>query len=108
MGAEEIIAALADRSAIEQNVHDVKEVYGSGQQPVRNMWCRVTCWNLCLWLHTGKRWSWRRSGETLKQRGDRPWDAPARRPSHAERFNTLTKHVFQETWFLLPRVQRAK
>ena len=104
-----IIEAVADRSAIEQNFHDVKEVHGSGQQQVRNVWCNVACWNLCLWLHTlVELWSWRRSGTTLKQRADRPWDEPSRRPSHADRLKTLRKHVLRESFSRLPRFQRSK
>ena len=34
----EIVEAFADRAAIEQVFHDVKEVWGSGQQQVRNLW----------------------------------------------------------------------
>jgi hypothetical protein len=109
VSAETIIEAVADRSAIEQNFHDVKEVHGSGQQQVRNVWCNVACWNLCLWLHTlVELWSWRRSGTTLKQRADRPWDEPSRRPSHADRLKTLKKHVLRESFSKLPRFQRSK
>lgn len=109
VGAATIIEAVADRSAIEQNFHDVKEVHGSGQQQVRNVWCSVACWNLCLWLHTLlELWSWRRSGTTLKQRADRPWDDPSRRPSHADRLKTLRKQVLRESFSALPRPQRAK
>lgn len=107
--AETIIESVADRSAIEQNFHDVKEVHGAGQQQVRNVWCNVACWNLCLWLHTlVELWSWRRSGTTLRQRSDRPWDEPSRRPSHADRFKTLRKQVLQESFSALPRPHRAK
>ena len=107
--AETIIESVADRSAIEQNFHDVKEVHGAGQQQVRNVWCNVACWNLCLWVHTlVELWSWRRSGTTLKQRADRPWDKPSRRPSHADRLKTLKKHVLRQTFSTLPRQQRAK
>ena len=68
VSAETIIESVADRAAIEQNFHDVKEVHGSGQQQVRNLWASVACWNLCLWLHTlVELWSWRRSAATLKQ-----------------------------------------
>jgi hypothetical protein len=98
----------ADRSAIEQNFHDVKEVHAAGEQQVRNVWCNVACWNLCLWLHTMvELWSWRRSGTTLKQRDDRPWDAPTRRPSHADRLKTLKQHTLCETFSALPRRQRS-
>lgn len=109
VSAETIIEAVADRSAIEQNFHDVKEVHGSGQQQVRNVWCNVACWNLCLWLHTLlELWSWRRSEATLKQRADRPWDDLTRRPSHADRLKTLRKQVFQASFSRLPRLQRMK
>lgn len=106
---ETIIEAVADRSAIEQNFHDVKEVHGSGQQQVRNVWCNVACWNLCLWLHTlVELWSWRRSERTLKQRSDRPWDDSSRRPSHADRLKTLRKQVVHESFLQLPGSQRSK
>jgi len=109
VSAETIIEAVADRSAIEQNFHDVKEVHGSGQQQIRNVWCNVACWNLCLWLHTLlELWSWRRAGATLKQRADRPWDDLTRRPSHADRLKTLRKQVFQASFSRLPRLQRMK
>ena len=36
--AVEIIEAFADRATIEQDFHDVKEVWGAGQQQVRNIW----------------------------------------------------------------------
>ena len=49
---EATLEALSDGFAIGQNFHDVKAVYGSGQQQVRNVWCNVACWNLCLWLHS--------------------------------------------------------
>lgn len=104
VSAATIIEAVADRSAIEQNFHDVKEVHGAGQQQVRNVWCNVACWNLCLWLHTIiELWSWRRSENTLKQRDDRPWDNLDRRPSHADRLKTLRKQVLRESFFALPR-----
>jgi len=106
--AETIIESVADRSAIEQNFDDVKEVHGAGEQQVRNVWCNVACWNLCLWLHTiVELWSWKRSGKTLRQRNDRPWDDPVRRPSHADRLKTLKKHSLRETFSGLPRPLRA-
>lgn len=106
--AEMIIESVADRAAIEQNFHDVKEIHGAGEQQVRNVWCNVACWNLCLWMHTiVELWSWRRSGNTLKQRDDRPWDDASRRPSHADRLKTLKKHTLRETFSRMPRHQRA-
>jgi len=49
---EMIKESLADRSATEQKFHDVQEVHRAGEQPARNVWCNVACWNLCLWLLT--------------------------------------------------------
>ena len=48
VSVETNIKGVADRAAIEQNFHNVKEVHGAGQQQVRNVWSNVACWNLCL------------------------------------------------------------
>src|SRR5271163_2132498 len=48
----EIVEAFADRAAIEQDFHDVKEVWGAGQQQVRNIWTNVAVFNLNLWVQT--------------------------------------------------------
>jgi len=50
--AVEIIEAFADRATIEQDFHDVKEVWGAGQQQVRNIWCNLAVYHLNLWMHT--------------------------------------------------------
>jgi len=68
-GVREIIEIFADRSAIEQVFHDVKEVWGSGQQQVRNLWSNIGCWHLNLWLHTlVELWAWTRSAQQLTHR----------------------------------------
>lgn len=86
----EIIESFADRAAIEQVFHDVKEVWGSGQQQVRNVWANIACWHLNLWLHTlVELWSWNKSAQDLTHRDDSPWDDPDRRPSHADRRKAL-------------------
>ena len=36
----DILEAFADRATIEQDFRDVKEVWGAGQQQVRNIWTR--------------------------------------------------------------------
>ncbi len=88
--AREIIEAFADRSAIEQVFHDVKEVWGSGQQQVRNLWSSIGVWHVNLWLHTlVELWAWDRPAEELVHRADSPWDDSARRPSHADRRKAL-------------------
>lgn len=86
----EILEAFADRAAIEQVFHDVKEVWGSGQQQVRNLWANIGVWHLNLWMHTlTELWAWRRSHKHLTRRDDSPWDTPLRRPSHADRRKAL-------------------
>lgn len=92
----EIIEAFADRAGIEQVFHDVKEVWGSGQQQVRNLWTNIACWHINLWLHTlVELWAWDRSGEELVRRDDSPWDDASRRPSHADRRKSLLAACLQ-------------
>ena len=43
---QDILEAVADRWAIEEHFHDVKEVWGAGQQQVRNVWSSLGCWQL--------------------------------------------------------------
>lgn len=87
---QEIIETFADRSAIEQVFHDVKEVWGSGQQQVRNLWSNIAVWHINLWLHTlVELWAWNRTVSELVHREDSPWDSSERRPSHADRRKAL-------------------
>jgi hypothetical protein len=86
----DILEAFADRAAIEQVFHDVKEVWGSDQQQVRNLWANIGAWHLNLWMHTlVELWAWDRPGRQLRQRDDSPWDNAERRPSHADRRKAL-------------------
>ena len=96
----EILEAFADRATIEQDFHDVKEVWGSGQQQVRNIWNNLAVYNLNLWMHTlVELWAWNKSGTELVDRSDSPWDDPDRRPSHANRRKALRKYIRQnELW----------
>ncbi len=92
----EIIEAFADRATIEQDFHDVKEVWGSGQQQVRNIWTNVAVYNLNLWMHTlVELWAWDKSHDELCDRSDSPWDDAGRRPSHANRRNALRRHILR-------------
>ena len=84
------------------NRHDVKEVWGSGQQQVRNIWTNLAVYNLNLWMHTlVEIWAWRRSGGQLVDRGDSPWDDPERRPSHANRRKALRAQIMQGELFTI-------
>lgn len=92
----EILEAFADRATIEQDFHDVKEVWGTGQQQVRNIWTNLAVYNLNLWIHTlVELWSWNMSHQALCDRSDSPWDNPDRRPSHADRRKALRQHIMQ-------------
>ena len=107
---QEILEAFADRATIEQDFHDVKEVWGSGQQQVRNIWSNLAVYNLNLWMHTlVELWAWDKSGRQLVDRSDSPWDDAERRPSHADRRKALRQYILRTelsaitTAWLLPR-----
>lgn len=92
----EIVEAFADRATIEQDFHDVKEVWGAGQQQVRNIWTNVAVYHLNLWMHTlVELRAWNRPHKELCDRRDSPWDDPERRPSHADRRKALRRHILQ-------------
>jgi hypothetical protein len=104
---EEILRAVADRGAIEQDFHDVKEVHGAGQQQVRHIFANLAVFNLNLWLHTLiELWAWEKPAKKLCDRSASPWDDPERRPSHADRRNALRRECIQQV-ISLPRVQAA-
>jgi len=93
---QEILEAFADRATIEQDFHDVKEVWGSGQQQVRNIWNNLAVYNLNLWMHTlVELWAWDQSDEQLIDRSDSPWDDAERRPSHANRRKALREQIMR-------------
>jgi hypothetical protein len=82
----EILEAAASPWAIEEQFHDVKQVWGAGEQQVRNVWSNIACWNLSQWMFTLLEWcAWDQPHATLSDRSARPWDNPDRRPSHADR-----------------------
>ena len=92
----EILEAFADRAAIEQDFHDIKEVWGTGQQQVRNIWTNVAVYHLNLWMHTlVELWAWGRKRGALGDRHDSPWDDAERRPSHADRRKSLRRIIMQ-------------
>ena len=92
----EILEAFADRATIEQDFHDVKEIWGTGQQQVRNIWTNLAVFNLNLWMHTlVELWSWTKNHNELRDRSDSPWDDPERRPSHANRRKALRQEIMR-------------
>lgn len=96
----DILEAVADRSSVEQVFHDVKEVHGTGQQQLRNVWANVAAFNLILWMHTLiELWAWRKPQSELCDRSRSPWDKAARRPSHADRRNALRRESLGAGFF---------
>jgi len=92
----EILEAVADRSALEQVYHDVKEVHGVGQAQTRNYWSNVGVFHLKLWLHTLiELWAWHKPMKELVDRRLSPWDDADRRPSHADRRNALRRQCLE-------------
>ena len=105
VSAKEIVEAFADRATIEQDFHDVKEVWGTGQQQVRNIWNNLAVYNLNLWMHTlVEIWSWDQSHRQLVDRSTSPWDDSERRPSHADRRKALRKQIMRNELLKLTAV----
>ena len=75
----------------------MKEIWGAGQQQVRNVWSSIGCWNLNGWLYTlVELSSWDACQSELTDRSERPWDNPDRRPSHADRRRTIAREMLQK------------
>jgi DDE superfamily endonuclease len=93
----EILAALADRNAHEQSFKDVKEVWGAGQQQLRNVFSNVGAFNLNGWMYSMvEAWAWQRSEQELVDRSASPWDKEPRRPSHADKRKALQREVLRQ------------
>jgi len=93
----EILEAVAARWAIEEHFHDVKEVWGAGQQQVRNVWSSIGCWHLNQWLYTlVELCCWDVSQGELSDRHARAWDNPDRRPSHADRRRWISRQMLHK------------
>ena len=88
----QILEAVADRAAVEQDFHDLKEVHGAGEQQLRHYWANIAAYHLTLWLHTlVELWAWGQKHASLCDRSASPWDDPSRRPSHADRCKALRR-----------------
>jgi hypothetical protein len=92
----EILEAMADRGAEEETFKNVKEVWGAGQQQVRNLHSNEGCFNLNLWLYSlVEAWAWGRPEAALVDRRASPWDHEPRRPSHADKRKALQREVLR-------------
>ena len=90
----DILETVAARWAIEEHFHDVKEVWGAGQQQVRNVWSNIGCWHLNQWMYTlVELCCWDVDKSELSDRSDRPWDNADRRPSHADRRRSISQEM---------------
>jgi len=93
-GVRDILETAAARWAIEEHFHDVKEVWGAGQQQVRNVLSNIGCWHLNQWVYTlVELCCWDMDKSALSDRSDRPWDNEDRRPSHADRRRCISREM---------------
>jgi hypothetical protein len=94
-----ILKIVSDRWSIEEDFHDVKEIWGAGEQQVRNVWSSVGCWHLCGWLYAMVELEcWDESSDELVDRSDRPWDNPDRRPSHQDRRRRIAREMLRKSF----------
>ena len=97
MTVEAILEAMADRGAIEQLFHDVKEVWGAGQQQVRNVYASIGAFTVNLVLYSVvEAWSWARAEKELVDRSGSPWDEEERRPSHADKRKAVQGEILRQ------------
>jgi DDE superfamily endonuclease len=97
VSAAEVLEVMADRGAIEQTFKDVKEVWGAGQQQVRNVYACVGAWAVNLTLYSVvEAWAWGRGQGELVDRSRCPWDTEYRRPSHADKRRALQRQALAE------------
>jgi hypothetical protein len=111
MDTKTILEIGAERWAIEETFHDVKEVWGAGQQQVRNVWSSIGCWHLNTWLYSLVELAcWDRPIEELVDRSDRSWDNPNRRPSHADRRRRIRREMLEQQFLthLPPDLKKTK
>lgn len=107
LALREILEAFSDRSTIESDFHDVKEVWVAGQQQLRNIWSNVAAYNLNLWMHTlVELWAWNRPRDELCDRSGSPWDDATRRPSHADRRKALRREILCNEFSNVARIWR--
>ena len=98
--AEQILEAVSDRMAIEQNFADLKEIEGAGQQQVRNYYANVGAFHVNMWVHTlVELWAWGQKTSAVCDRKDSPWDDQFRRPSHADKCASVRREVLERTFF---------
>jgi hypothetical protein len=94
---EQILRKVSQRTSIEETFKDVKQVWGAGQQQLRNLHANLGAWQLNLTAYTlTELWAWDRPEEELVDRTASPWDDQPRRPSHADRRKALQRECLQQ------------
>lgn len=97
VSVERILEVMAGRFSIEETFKDLKEVWGAGEQQLRNIHANEGAFQSCLWSFSlVEWWSWSGSHEELCDRSQSPWDDPGRRPSHADRRRALQRCCLEE------------
>jgi hypothetical protein len=97
VSVRDVLETVAARWAIEEHFHDVKKVWGAGQQQVRNVWSNIGCWHLDQWMYTMvELCAWDAAQADVTDRSDRPWDNPDRRPSHADRRRAISQEMLEK------------
>lgn len=92
-----ILETMADRGATEQMFKDLKEVWGAGQQQVRNVYACIGAFAVNLALYSVvEAWAWSRGAAALVDRERSPWDTEERRPSHADKRKALQREILRE------------
>jgi hypothetical protein len=92
--AAEVLEAMADRGAIEETFRELKEVWGAGQQQLRNVYANVGAFAVNLVLYSVvEAWAWEKADDELV--GRPVWDGEARRPSHADKRKALQREVLR-------------
>lgn len=101
MSVEAILKIVSDRWSIEEHFHDVKEIWGAGEQQVRNVWSSIGCRDVCGWPYAMVECeSWHEPSERLVDRSDRPWDNPDKRPSHNDRRRRIARKMLHEAFLI--------
>jgi Transposase DDE domain len=93
----EILGKVSQRTAIEDTFKDLKQVWGAGQQQLRNIHANIGAWHLNMWAYTmTEMWAWDKPEEELVDRSASPWDNEPRRPSHADRRKALQQECLRQ------------
>ena len=103
--ARDILETAAERWAIDEHYHELNEIWGAGQQQVRDVWSNIGSWHLNPWMYTlVELCRWDVDKSELRYRRSRPWDNADRRPSHADRRRYISLEMLNSQFLAaLPR-----